>query len=131
MIYIWDGFFFFILEKRQELRARDGVTWAALSSDVRSADLSTEEEDQILRSADLHFGSFRVFCPGSLQLFADLLLRHGESVSGDPAAAAGGEESGGEGGRSPQTWVEEAAWEPAAAAPASRSKRMKLNTDVF
>lgn len=34
-----------------------------------------------------------------------LLLRHGEPVSGHPAAAAGRETGGWEGGRSPQTWV--------------------------
>lgn len=68
------------------------------------------------------------FAPVLCSLFAELLLRHGESVPGDPAAAAGREESRREGGRGPQTWVGEAAWEPAAA---SRSKRMKWNSDVI
>ena len=67
---------------------------------------STEEEDK--SSADLHFGEF-------LRLFRSFPPRHGESVSGHPAAAAGREESGREGGRGPQTWVGEAACEPAAA----------------
>lgn len=86
--------------------------------------LSTEEEDKSFVPPTFISGAFRVFCPG---FFCSLLLRHGESVPGDPAAAAGREESRREGGRSPQAWVGEAAWEPPAAAPASTPKRVEWN----
>lgn len=115
------------------LAARDEVTWEARSSDVRSADCGIRGRRP---NPSFRRPSFRslspVFFANSLQLFADFLAQHGESVTGDPAAAAGREESGREGGRSPQTWVEDSAWEPAAAAPARiEADKMKYRSALI
>lgn len=74
---------------------------AAVTSGQLTVD--TEEETKSFVSPTFISVAFAVLFSVSLQLLADLRLQHGESVTGDPAAAAGREESGREGGRSPQT----------------------------
>lgn len=77
---------------------------------VTSHQLTVQKNDSV--SVVLVLGEVLRFW---LRFSAVSLIRHGESVPGNPAAAAGREESGREGGRGPQTWVGQTACEPAAA----------------
>lgn len=78
-----------------EEEPRDRTTWL-LQRDVTSADRPPRN---VSVSVDLVVGEVLRFSP----VLPGSPIRYGESVPGHPAAAAGREESGREGGRGPQT----------------------------
>lgn len=82
------------IEVRNDLvmASRDSVRGDAASADCRGT--SPPSTFAVCFWFQLRFSS------------APVLLQHGESVARHPAAAAGREEGGREGGGSPQTWVD-------------------------